>query len=61
MSQHRYSIVTPARWEAESIVEWLIYHRSIGFDHVYLYCNDDDASELFDRLCPFCASPPILS
>ena len=34
-------------------MEWLVYHRSIGFQHVYLYCNDDDPSELYDRLCGF--------
>ncbi|HTI03664.1 MAG TPA: glycosyltransferase family 2 protein [Acidisoma sp.] len=57
MSQIRYAIVCPARWEAESICEWLLYHRSIGFDHAYIYCNDDDPNELFDRTAVFRKGP----
>lgn len=53
----RYSIVACARWEQEFICEWLAYHRSIGFDHVYLYCNDDDPAPLFDRVTPFLGGP----
>ncbi len=49
----RTSIVVCARWETASITEWLLYHRSIGFDRVYLYCNDDDPAELFLALAPF--------
>jgi hypothetical protein len=47
------SLVACARWETDTIVEWLTYHRSIGFDHVYLYCNDDDPRELFEKILPF--------
>jgi hypothetical protein len=50
---HRCSIVACARWEEESVVEWLEYHRSIGFDHVYLYVNDDDPSVLRRLTLPF--------
>ena len=51
--RHRCSIVACARWETDHIVEWLTYHGSIGFDHVYLYCNDDDPSALYDVVRPF--------
>lgn len=46
MAKHRYALVACARWEEEAIEEWLEYHRSIGFDHVYLYSNDDDPTAL---------------
>lgn len=50
---HQVSIVACARWETQAITEWLLYHRSIGFDHVYLYCNDDDPAELYAAVLPF--------
>lgn len=53
MIRYKCAIATCARWEADNIVEWVLYHRSIGFDHFYIYCNDDDPVELFDRLLPF--------
>lgn len=54
--KHGYVLVSSARWETESIVEWLNFHRFIGFDHVYLYCNDDEPYELFEAALPFVAS-----
>jgi hypothetical protein len=57
MNKYKYSIVTPARWETTTILEWLTYHKSIGFDHVYLYCNDDDPAELFDQISPYLIGP----
>lgn len=50
---YRHVLAACARWESEGIVEWLVYHRSIGFDHVYLYCNDDDPAELYEAILPF--------
>jgi len=52
--KHNVSIIVCARWETEYITEWLLYHQSIGFDHVYLYCNDDDPTELYGQVLPFC-------
>src|SRR5690242_5195339 len=46
-----------ARWETPYITEWLLYHRAIGFDHVYLLCNDDDPTELYSRVLPFLEGP----
>jgi len=55
LSRRHFSrvLVVCARWETECIVEWLCYHRHIGFDHVYLYCNDDDPTELYEAVLPF--------
>jgi len=48
-----YALVVCARWETEDIAEWLCYYRHIGFDHVYLYCNDDNPEEMFEAVMPF--------
>ncbi len=53
MAKYRFSVVACARWESPFIVEWLNYYRSIGFDHVFLYCNDDDPRELYGKCLPF--------
>ena len=55
--RYKFSIVACARWEAEYITEWVSYHRSIGFDHIYLYCNDDDPTQLYERLSLTLAEP----
>lgn len=52
-SRARASIVACARWEASHIAEWLTFHRAIGFEHVFLYCNDDDPAELYACILPF--------
>jgi hypothetical protein len=51
--RHRHSIMTTARWETPYVAEWLSYHRAIGFDHIYLYCNDDDAGDLYTACAPW--------
>ena len=43
---YRYSIIACARWETPYIAEWIAYYEAIGFEHIYLYCNDDDPAEL---------------
>jgi hypothetical protein len=55
--KHAHAIAACARWETRYIVEWLNYYRAIGFDHVYLYCNDDDPTDLYERVLPFTAGP----
>lgn len=52
--KHTASIMACARWETPYVTEWLLYHQSIGFDHVYLYCNDDDPTDLYGEILPFC-------
>ncbi len=45
-----FSIVACARWETAYISEWLQYYDFIGFNHVYLYCNDDDPNAFADQV-----------
>jgi hypothetical protein len=53
MPKHKFSLVACARWEEMQIQEWVEYHKSIGFNHVYLYSNDDDPTELFRTVAPY--------
>jgi len=53
MPRHRYSIVACARWEETQIQEWIEYHRSIGFDHIYLYSNDDDPAAMLQAVSAY--------
>ncbi|TXN00256.1 hypothetical protein FV219_13040 [Methylobacterium sp. WL122] len=57
----KYGIVACARWESSHICEWIDYHRSIGFERFYIYCNDDDPQELYRTLLPYViGSDPIV-
>ncbi len=53
MSKYRFSIVACARWEENYIQEWVLYYKNLGFDHIYLYCNDDFPYTLLEKLSPF--------
>jgi hypothetical protein len=57
MPKYRYSLVACARWEEDDIQEWVAYHRSIGFDHIWLYSNDDDPDRLFRAVAPWVIGP----
>ena len=50
--KYKSALAACARWEAANILEWVTYHRSIGFEHIYIYCNDDDPTELYEKLSP---------
>ena len=52
MGEHRFSLVACARWEEQAILEWLDYHKSVGFDHVYLWSNDDEPETLRRAVAP---------
>ncbi len=52
-SRYKYSIVACARWEESDIVEWIEYHRAVGFDHFYIYSNDDTPTTLLKTLTPY--------
>jgi hypothetical protein len=54
---HRFVLAACARWESRYIVEWIIYHQSIGIDHIYLYCNDDQPDEMYRAVLPFVTGP----
>lgn len=56
-AKHKFAIAACARWETRYIVEWLTYYRAIGFDHVYLYCNDDEPGAFYERVLPFLQGP----
>lgn len=53
MPKYQHAILNTSRWESETIVEWLEYYISLGFDHAYIYCNDDDPVEMYDKLRPY--------
>jgi hypothetical protein len=55
--KYRFVIAACARWETRYAAEWLTYHRAIGFEHVYLYCNDDDPRALYEAVLPFTMGP----
>jgi hypothetical protein len=50
---HEIAIAACARWESPYILEWLLYYQSLGLSHVFLYCNDDEPSEMFAQVLPF--------
>jgi hypothetical protein len=45
-------VVACARNEGPYLLDWIAYHRSIGFDHIFLYTNDntDGSDELLGLL-----------
>jgi hypothetical protein len=51
--KYAFSLVACARWEEANIQEWVEYHKSIGFSHIYLYSNDDDPTALFRAVAPY--------
>ena len=57
MPKYRFSLVACARWEETQIQEWVEYHKSIGFSHIYLYSNDDDPIALFRAIAPYAYGP----
>jgi hypothetical protein len=42
--------------EEHSIREWIDYHRSIGFEHFFIYGNDDDQRVLAETLASYIVS-----
>jgi len=54
---HKYAIVATARWEEQNIAEWIEYHRSIGFDHFYIYGHDNEPLTLYHTLFPYIFGP----
>lgn len=52
MSQERYLILSCFKNEGPFILEWLAYHKAIGFDDFLIYSNDcDDGTDaILDRL-----------
>ena len=57
MAKYEHVILNTSRWESETIVEWLEYYIHIGFDHAYIYCNDDDPAPMYEKLRFYIESP----
>jgi len=57
LKKFSYALVACARWETDYILEWIAYHCAIGFEHLFLYCNDDDPAELFAKVHPYLCGP----
>ncbi len=55
--RYKYSIACCGRWEHEDVLEWVSYHKSVGFDHIYFVSNDDDPMPTFKVLTPFLFGP----
>lgn len=53
MKKYRYAAVTCVRWDDDRITEWLDYYQSIGFEHIYIYSNDDEPTALYQKLLPY--------
>ena len=53
MPEFQHVICANARWESRYIAEWLRYYQRLGFDHVFLYCNDDTPDEMAQAAAPF--------
>lgn len=53
MQEYKSAIVACARWENADLSEWIEYHKALGFDHIYLYCNDDDPAPMRKILSPY--------
>ena len=51
--KYKFVLVAAARWEEEHIAEWIAYHASIGYDHVYLYSNDDEPLHFYQAIQPY--------
>jgi hypothetical protein len=49
--RHFACLLASARNEGPYLLEWIAHHRSIGFDHIFLYSNDNtDGSDELLRL-----------
>ncbi|AQS88038.1 hypothetical protein AA101099_1372 [Neoasaia chiangmaiensis NBRC 101099] len=49
----KINLVACARDEIKNINEWLVFHRALGVDKIYLYCNDDDPTPMLKTVFPF--------
>jgi hypothetical protein len=51
-ARFEFAAVTQVRNAALQMREWLVYHFSVGFDHIYVY-DDESSDHLIDVLEPF--------
>jgi hypothetical protein len=52
MAKHQYTILSMMKDEGHSLVEWVAYHKHIGFDNICVYTNDcsDGTDDMLIRL-----------
>ena len=52
MAKHRFTIMSMMKDEGHSLVEWVAYHRHIGFDNIVVYTNNcgDGTDDMLIRL-----------
>ncbi len=52
MPKHQFTIMSMMKDEGHSLVEWVAYHKHIGFDNIVVYTNDcsDGTDEMLIRL-----------
>lgn len=51
--KYNLSIVVSASSKDLNIIEWVCYHQALGVQHIYLYCTDDDPTDLYRQIIPF--------
>lgn len=57
MYKHKISICTIVKKETD-LLEWISYHKVVGFDHIYIYNNDDqNLIKLKSNFCTFIEFP----
>ena len=52
MAKHKYTILSMMKDEGHSLVEWVAYHKHIGFDNICVYTNNcgDGTDDMLIRL-----------
>ena len=53
MVKYKISIGAIFKCETPFLLEWIEYHRIIGVEHFFLYCDDDDPIEAKTLLQPY--------
>jgi hypothetical protein len=59
MAKYKHVVLNTSRWESATICEWVDYYALLGFEHIYIYCNDDDPTEMYSTLIKYidCRDP----
>lgn len=50
---YQFGIVVFIHQDDDSIIEWINYHKNIGFNHIYIYYDGDEPLEFYRRILPF--------
>ena len=55
--KYQHVVLNTSRWESATIKEWVEYYIYVGFDHAYIYCNDDDPTQMYTVLQAYIEGP----